>query len=106
MITSLKCARITQESPRIVVTMSWGADIPEGEFRLYVRRYGENEDFAYYPAIDIAGGEITFQLDNLLFDKGVGRYEGRLIINTEVYATLQIDYRNSNTLVSVENPNV
>jgi hypothetical protein len=86
--------------------MSWGGPVPEGEFRLYVRRLGENEEFAYYPAIQIAGGEITFQVDDLLFEKGTGRYEGRLVVNNQEYAKVQINYKASNTLVAVENRNV
>lgn len=106
MQTTYKCATVTQEAPRITVVMSWGSDIPQGEFRLYMRRLGEQDEFAYYPAIEVKGGEIIFQLDDLLFSKGIGRYEGRLVINDVEYARLQVDYRTSNTLVAVENKNV
>lgn len=103
---STPCVKLTQQSPRISVIMSWGGDQPEGEFRLYVRRMGEADDFAYYPAIEVKGGEAVFQLDELLFAKGIGRYEGRLLVGIVQYAIVQIDYRATNTLIAVENPNV
>ncbi|MES2704848.1 MAG: hypothetical protein V4649_19590 [Bacteroidota bacterium] len=106
MHTTLPCARVTQQLPRVSVTMSWGGPKPVGEYRLYVKRVGDIEEFAYYPAIEVKGGEAIFQLDDLLFVKGTGRYEGRLVVNTVTYATVQIEYRATNTLVSVENPNV
>lgn len=104
--STLPCTIVTQESPRVVVTMSWGGEMPEGEYRLYMRRVGETDEFAYYPAIQVAGGEITFQFDSLVFDKGTGRYEGRLVVNSVEYAKMQFDYQASNKIVCVENPNV
>ncbi len=104
--STLPCAIITYESPRVTVTMTWGSIVPEGEYRLFMRRVGEIEEFAYYPAIQVAGGEITFQFDNLLFSKGTGRYEGRLVVNLQEYVRMQFDYQASNKLVSVENLNV
>lgn len=106
MFTSLPCVVVTQLAPRIKLAMAWATGVPDGELRLYVRRMGEVDEFAYYPALEVAGGEITFQVDSLLFYKGVGRYEGRLVVNNVEYAKIQIDYRNVDKFVSVENPNV
>lgn len=106
MQTTLPCMRITQQAPRVTLTMSWGEAEPIGEYRLYVKRVGDADDFAYYPAIEVKGGESTFQLDNLVFAKGVGRFEATLVISGVTYARVQLDYRATNTLVSVENPNV
>ncbi len=106
MHTTYKCAVVTQQSPRVTVTMSWGGAKPTGEYRLYMKRVGETDEFAYYPAIEVKGGEATFQFDNLLFAKGTGRFVGRLVIDEVDKATMHFDYRATDTLVNVENPNV
>lgn len=106
MFTSLPCVVVTQLAPRIKLAMAWANGVPDGEVRLYVRRIGEVDEFAYYPALEVAGGELTFQVDNLLFAKGIGRYEARLVVSNIEYTKIQIDYRNTDKFVSVENPHV
>lgn len=106
MFTSLPCVVVTKLAPRIKLAMAWAQGVPAGEVRLYVRRIGETEEFAYYPALEVAGGESTFQVDALLFAKGAGRYEARLVVNGVEYTKIQIDYRNTDKFVSVENPSV
>lgn len=106
MFTNIPCVQVTQQAPRIKLAMAWANGVPVGEVRLYVRRIGETDEFAYYPALEVTGGEVLFQVDALLFAKGVGRYEGRLVVSNVEYAKIQIDYRNTDKFVSVENVSV
>ena len=102
----IPCAVVTQNAPRVYVTVRWDTSTPSGEARLYVKRYGETENFAYYPALEVAGGVITFQVDDLLFEKGTGRYEASLQINEVEYTKFQIDYRSNFKLLGVEKASV
>lgn len=88
-------------SPRVVVTMDWGCDAPMGEIGLYMQRVGEPVAFAVYAPIDIMGSQLTFQFDDLLFSKKQGRYEGKLMVGTEIKATLKFEYRDVSSAISV-----
>lgn len=98
--------RISRCEPRITITMSWGCDAPPGEINLYMKRVGEPQEFAVYPPIDMQGGILTFQFDELLFQKLQGRYEGRLVVGARTYSTLHFEYRDVVKVLDVENANV
>lgn len=99
------CVEVSPAAPRIVVSTNW-ASVPVGEQRLYVRRYGETDPFAYYPAIEANAVQTIFQVDELLFDKGPGRYEATLYVSTVAYSVFQLNYKAPNCLIGVENSNV
>lgn len=96
--------RISKCAPRVTVTMQWDCEgQPLGAIALYMRRVGEPMEFAAYPPIQVTGGQMLFQFDDLLFSKEPGRYEGRLKVAGQEYATIHFEYYNSYKLVSAEN---
>lgn len=99
-------SKVNRNSPRIYVTMQWADSEPEGEITLWVKRVGDTEEFAYYPALEVWGGRVTFQFDELLFSKLPGRYVGRLLVAGNYKATVEIEYVSADKLLSVENANV
>jgi hypothetical protein len=103
---SMGYVRISRCEPRITITMSWGCDAPLGAINLYMKRVGEPQDFAVYPPIDIRGSVLTFQFDELLFQKLQGRYEGRLVVGTQEYKRLHFEYRDNVEVLNVESANV
>lgn len=96
---------ITRQHPRLYVNVEWAAE-PEGEVSLWVRRVGDAEEFAYYPALEVWGGRVMFQFDELLFAKLPGRYVGRMLVAGNEVLTVEFDYVYADKLVSVENANV
>lgn len=98
--------RVSPCSPRITITMGWGCDVPAGQIGLYMKRMGSPAEFAVYPPTDISGSVLTFQFDDLLFTQEQGRYEGRLVVGDRTIRSLQFEYYDPDTVLSVENPNV
>lgn len=98
--------RISRCEPRVTITMSWGCDAPPGQINLYMKRVGDPAEFAVYPPIDIRGSVLTFQFDELLFQKLQGRYEGRLVVGVQEYSRLHFEYRDEVKVLDVENSNV
>lgn len=95
--------RISKCAPRVTITMQWNCEEPVGDIALYMRRVGEPMEFAAYPPIQVNGGQMLFQFDDLLFSKEPGRYEGRLKVAGQEYTSIQFEYYNSYKLVSAEN---
>lgn len=95
--------RISPCQPRVTVTMGWGCDAPEGEIALYMKRVGDPTEFASYPPISVEGSKLLFQFDDLLFTREQGRYEGRLVVGAREYARLQFEYRDTVSVIAVEN---
>lgn len=102
---SIQCVVVSPLNPRVVVLMDWES-VPAGEHRLYVRRLGEVDAFAYYPALETNLSSSVFQVDELLFNKGSGKYEAVLMIAGVEYATLHLHYKTPNRLLGAENANV
>lgn len=98
-------AIVTREAPRIYVNMEW-EETPEGEISLWMKRAGDPTEFAYYPALEVWGNRLTFQFDDILFSKPPGRYVCRLLVAGVHKANVEIEYRSTTKVVSVENANV
>jgi hypothetical protein len=97
--------KVDRNNPRIYVNMQW-AEEPAGVITLWVRRMGEPDEFAYYPALEVWGGRITFQFDELVFEKLPGRFKGRLLVAGIHKADIEFDYVSADKVLSVENTNV
>lgn len=96
---------ITKDSPSIYVYMEW-AEPPEGEISLWMKRVGDVEEFAYYPALEVWGNRITFMFDELLLSKAPGRYVGRLLVAGVHKADVYVQYVSATKVLSAENTNV
>lgn len=94
---------ISRCAPRIMVTMGWGCDVPQGEIGLYMKRTGEPVEFAVYSPIEIEGSQLTFQFDDLLFSKKKGVYEGRLMVGATQRGKLHFMYTDDTQVLGVEN---
>lgn len=94
--------RVTPCEPRIVITLGWGCDAPMGQIALYMKRLGEPAEFVAYPPIEILGGKLTFQFDDLLWTHGQGRYEGRLMVGDREIKKLQFEYYDPSNVLAVE----
>jgi hypothetical protein len=98
-------AKVDRNNPRIYVNMVW-AEEPEGEITLWIKRAGDDTEFAFYPALEVWGGRIMFQFDDLVFTKAPGRFIGRLLVAGNYKATIEFQYVSADKIVSVENTNV
>lgn len=94
---------ISRCQPRAVVNMNWGCEEPEGQITLFVKRMGDEEEFAFYPALEVTGGRIVFQFDELLFARKPGRFEGRLLLAGNEQARVQLEYVDDRGLINAEN---
>lgn len=98
--------RINRAEPRIQMTLDACGAIPIGIANLYMRRVGDEQDFAIYAPIEISGTTYVFQFDELLFSKLQGRYKGRLLIGVVEAATIYLEYRDTLKVVDLENISV
>ena len=99
---TLPCAKISRCAPRAVVNVNWGCEGPDGEIVMYVKRVGEPDEFAYYPALEVAGGKVVFQFDELLFSKPVGRFQGRILVAGALMGTVQLEYVSDKAIIDAE----
>lgn len=99
----MRLACITKCSPRLRVVVDWGCTPPEGITEMYVRRVGDAVEFAAYPPLEVDGGEILFEFDDLLFSRAVGLYEGRILIGGVVKTVIQFWYTDRVIVRRVEN---
>lgn len=97
---------VDQLHPRIVVTMKWGAGQPAGEILLYMKRAGDAAEFAVFTPIQVAGWNVTFQFDDILWVQPQGRYVGRLTVGDLTMAVLDIEWTDKTVMLNAENPNV
>lgn len=95
--------KIARNNARIKLYMSWSDPKPQGEIRLYIRRFGDASDFAYYIPLSEKGGELSFEFDELLFSRPEGRYRGMLKVGNSEYAYIQLQYVNGTKLVGASN---
>lgn len=102
----MRLTAISPCNPRVQVTMTWGCSAPLGQIAMYMRRVGEPGEFAAYPPIDIQGDVLTFQFDDLLFNKEQGRYRGRIVVGAKDFGVVDFDYLNQSAIVAVENVSV
>lgn len=96
--------KVSKENPRIRVNMSFASE-PEGGISLYMKRAGEAAEFAVYFPLEVKGGEVTFQLDDLVWVRTQGRYVGRLTVGEITYGTLDIEWKDQTVMLSAENAN-
>ena len=86
---------ISRCSPRVKVVKQWECVTPDIQpINLYLQRVGEPQEFAVYSPIDVQGGVMLFQFDELLFSKPEGRYKARLVIGSKEVDTLYFTYTN------------
>lgn len=99
----MRLAVIKKCAPQLKITVFWDCGKPSGTTELYVRRVGENMEFAAYPALEVNGGEILFQFDDLLFIQPVGVFEGRLLVGGIEQAKVRFWYTNATRVLSTGN---
>lgn len=94
---------VSKASPRLTVRVTnkkASSIVTTGDNRLYVKRVGEAE-FAYYEPVEIQGLVFTFVFDDVLFDNGEGRYEGRLLYKGTELGTVQFQLEKAETKLEV-----
>lgn len=99
----MRLACITKCSPRLRVVVDWGCNTPEGLTEMYVRRVGDNLEFAAYTPLEVDGGEILFELDDLLFSRATGVYEGRILVGGVQRVVIRFWYTDLVIVRRVEN---
>lgn len=67
---------VSTASPRLVVPAYASTVVDWATSELWVRRAGKWEDTAIYTPISVAGNELTYQFDDLVFAGSLGRYYG------------------------------
>lgn len=102
----LGVVRISKGRPRIKLTIQWGYDEPQGQLLLFLRRAGDELEFAAYPPLEVNGGEITWQFDDMLFARKYGRYDGRFTVGGIDRTTLSLEYVSDEKIISAENASV
>lgn len=98
--------RINRAEPRIQLTVDWGSSQPLGAILLHMKRVGDVQDFAIYAPLEVAGSNLTFQFDELLFSKKQGRYKGKLLAGITKIADVYLEYRDIPALLDSENISV
>lgn len=102
----LGIVRISKARPRVKITVRWGFGEPQGEILLFLRRAGDNLEFAAYPPLEVNGGELLFQFDDMLFARKYGRYEGRFTVGGRTRTTIHLEYVDDERIISAENASV
>ena len=95
---------VSKCAPRIIVQARWGCERPPGEIAMYVARVGDPGPFAAYTPLEESGEFLTFELDDLMFMRRAGRFEGDVHVGGMYFFTVNIQYENGVTFVKAENP--
>lgn len=102
----LGVVRISRARPRIKLTIQWGFDEPQGQILLFMKRVGDQLEFAAYPPIEVNGGEVLFEFDDMLFARKYGRYEGRFTVGGVDRTRIHLEYVSDEKILSAENASV
>ena len=97
---NMNAIKVSRASPKIRIRIT-NNDDDLSLLSLRIARVGEGFEFVKYTPSQYADEFAEFTFDELLFDRPLGRYQCRLILNGEDRLSFQIQYVD-NVVISVE----